>query len=322
MLQLINLPYDDASLKDFGGTEGLRSFLAANGLAGCELIYGGREITVPWPSEVSRGYHLTFYSDWLDFYLGDETRLKQKFGSAAQWERFYGGRTKDVLLAHYAADLARAASLGAEYVVFHVSDNSVEESFTYRFEHSDELVIDTACEMINTLLDNRDYPFTFLAENLWWPGFTFTRPEMTERLLTQIHHQKKGIMLDTGHLFCTDPAISSEEAGCACLSGHLKAHGPLADYIRGVHLHQSVSGAYTKQNTGKIPKDLSRDYFEQFGASYRHVGRIDTHQPFHSNAIKAIITEISPDYLVHELSAHTRDEKERLLQIQQKTLGL
>ena len=45
--------------------------------------------------------------------------------------------------------------LGAEYVVFHVSDVSMEECFTYRFSHTNNQVIDAALELINELLPGK-----------------------------------------------------------------------------------------------------------------------------------------------------------------------
>ena len=61
------------------------------------------------------------------------------------------------------------------------------------------------------LLDGEDYTFDFLMENLWWPGLTMTRPEMTKRLLSQVHYQKKGIMLDTGHLMHMNLELKTQD---------------------------------------------------------------------------------------------------------------
>ena len=70
-------------------------------------------------------------------------------------------------------------------------------------------------EVINTILAGRDWPFAFLVENQWWPGFTFTEPEDTARLLDGIRCPKKGIMLDTGHLMNANTALSTQEEGAA-----------------------------------------------------------------------------------------------------------
>ena len=72
-------------------------------------------------------------------------------------------------------------------------------------------MVDAAAELINSLLDGKGYQFEFLMENLWWPGLTLTRPEITERLLSQVHYPRKGLMLDTGHLMHTNWELRSQE---------------------------------------------------------------------------------------------------------------
>jgi len=74
----------------------------------------------------------------------------------------------------FRAALARA--VGARYVVFHVSNVTVDECLSDRMEHTDEEVCAAAAELINRLNEGRDDPFDFLVENLWWPGLTLTRP--------------------------------------------------------------------------------------------------------------------------------------------------
>lgn len=89
-------------------------------------------------------------------------------------------------------------ALDAAYVVFHVTDVSVEENYTYRWLHTNEEIIDAAAELINLLLGDAEWPFAFLVENQWWPGFTLTEPENTSCLLEGIRYPRKGILLDTG----------------------------------------------------------------------------------------------------------------------------
>ena len=176
------------------------------------------------PQALHVGYHLTFYPDWLDFWRGDRAALTEKFGSEEVWRSFYGGpEGRETLLRLYREDLDRAVTWGARYVVFHVSDVSVEEGFTYHWRHTHEEVIDAAAEVINLLLGDRAWPFDFLVENQWWPGFTFTEPELTRRLLDGIRAERKGIMLDIGHLMNCAPACVPWRKGrtmyTACWTG-------------------------------------------------------------------------------------------------------
>ena len=50
--------------------------------------------------------------------------------------------------------------------------------------------------MINLILGTETWPFEFLVENQWWPGFTFTEPEETVRLLDGNPFAGKGIRVD------------------------------------------------------------------------------------------------------------------------------
>ena len=71
----------------------------------------------------------------LDFWRGDKASLLRKFGSREAYEAFYQGADGASLILQYREDLARAKALGASYVVYHVSDVSIEEGYTYHFLH-------------------------------------------------------------------------------------------------------------------------------------------------------------------------------------------
>ena len=320
MKQLMSLPLYSGSFAEYQGWEELRAELARLGCGGLEGVWGGEDFPPDLPADLMVGYHLTFYPDWLDFYRDDRAALVRKFGSLDTARRFYGGLGPEVLLEQYRQDLSRAAALGAEYVVFHVSDVSLEEGYTYQWLHSSVEVIDAAVEVINTLLAGRDWPFAFLVENQWWPGFTFTKPEETARLLEGIRCPNKGIMLDTGHLMNANTALRTQEEGAAYILEMLERHGSLAGAIQGVHLHQSLSGAYVEAHTGALPAGLPEDYLARFGESYSHVLHIDQHRPWTSPAILPVVEQISPRWLTHEISSRDRGARAEAVAEQTKLL--
>ena len=319
MLHSVNLPLYSGTLAEYNGMDDLRQELQALGLNGVEGIWSGESIPADFPRDLLTGYHLTFFPDWLDFYRGDTAALKRKFGSLDAASRFYGGEDGDALLTLYREDLARAGSLGADYVVFHVSDVSMEEGYTYRWLHTDEEVIDASAEMINRLLEGVSPDFEFLVENQWWPGFTFTEPEKTGRLLDAIAYSRKGIMLDTGHLMNMNPRIRTQADGIRWLNDMLDRHGELTAMIRGLHLHQSLSGSYVRSHTGALP-DLPADSVERFTASYAHIQKIDRHRPWTNPEIGKILERVNPAYVTHELAANTRRERVRAVKRQMETL--
>ena len=302
MYQTMSLPLYSGSFEEYHGWGDLRAELAALGCDGMEGIWSGEEFPEDLPADLVIGYHLAFYPDWLDFYRDDRRALKRKFGSLDAAARFYGGPGPETLLEQYRADLRRAAGLNPHYVVFHVSDVSIEEGYTYHWLHTNQEVIDAAVEVINLILGTETWPFEFLVENQWWPGFTFTEPEETVRLLEGIRFAGKGILLDTGHLMNACTGLKSEAEGADYIRRMLNRHGSLATWVRGVHLHQSLSGAYVKAHTGLLPAGLPEDY----GVSYQHILQIDQHRPWTDPAILPVLEQIGPRYLTHELSSRGR----------------
>lgn len=321
MFQSLSLPICRSVLDPCGGWDGIRTALRELEIDGIEAIWGGAwEEMLPPPADIPCGYHLTFWPDWLDFYRDDRAALARKFGSAEAAYVFYGGRGGEHLLSDYKADLARAIAVGAKYVVFHVSDVSLEEGYTYRWEHTHEEVIDAAIECINELLRDIEPTFDFLVENQWWPGFTFTDPALTARLLEGIRYPRKGILLDTGHLMNCNTAIRTEAEGLAYIHAMLDRHGALSREIRGMHLHQSVSGAYVRTWGGKLPAWESDDYGARFGQSYGHILQIDRHEPWTDAGVAALIERIEPRYLTHELAASGFAEKKKAAAVQRDTM--
>ena len=323
MKKLMSLPLTSVTLGEY---EDLTTACSALGLDGLEGVWGGDGFPVDRVAPALRvGYHLTFWPDWLDFWRGDEAALLRKFRTPQGWTGFYGGENgRETLLDAYRADLERAVAWGAEYVVFHVCDVSLEEGYTYRWEHRHEEVIDAAAEVINLLLDGRNWPFAFLMENQWWPGLTFTDAALVHRLLDQIHYSGKGLLLDTGHLMNANIDLTTQEEGVAYIHTMLDALGPLTSYIRAIHLHQSLSGPYVKSHAGRLPVGWAEehDYLRKFGISYSHVLRVDQHLPFTCPAIATVVDRLAPDWLIHELSASNRLARERALRVQLNTLGM
>lgn len=320
MYELMPLPLSAGVLEEYGGGEGLRAELKETGCQGVEAIWAQEPIPEDFPRELAVGYHLTFFTDWLDLYREDRGMLLEKYGSLEEVRRFYGGLGAEFLMETYRADLARARKLGVRYVVFHVSDVSIEEGYTYRWRHSSEEVVDAAAEVVNALLGKEEAGLDFLLENLWWPGLTMTDPDLTERLLEGIRSPSKGIMLDTGHLMNTNTGLASQQEGIAYIHRMLDAHGGLCRHIRGIHLHQSLSGAYVRGHTGAVPANLPQDCLEQYGVNYRHIQKIDRHQPWTAPEAASIVERLRPDYLTHELAAVSAGERRNAIIRQRKTV--
>ena len=291
------------------------------GLHGVEGIADPDYLDESFPPSLLTGYHMTFYPDWVDFWRQDRTALIRKFGSMETAKAFYRCDDPDGFLALFRADLSLALRLGARYLVFHVSDVSLEEGYTYRWLHTNRKVLDASLELINELLRGVEPTFDFLVENQWWPGFTFTDPAETEYLLSRIDYPRVGIMLDTGHLMNSEWKIRSQKEGVSYILSRLKEHGELARSVYGLHFHQSVSGAYCRKTVGKLPDGFpSSDFLRDFGVSYAHILKIDRHRPWTDPSCARILDAVRPRYLSHELSAPARMSRIAALRMQLRTI--
>ncbi len=306
MIRSMNFPITKECVRPYGGWDGLAEQLRLLPLDGVEGIADPDYYDDSFPSSLLTGYHMTFYPDWVDFWRGDRAALIRKFGSVETAEGFYRCSSPEEFLGLFRTDFALAKRLGARYLVFHVSDVSIEEGYTYRWEHTDREVTDAALELINAILEGAEPEFDFLVENQWWPGFTFTDPRETEYLLSRIRYPRVGVMLDTGHLMNTNQRIRTQEEGVEYILSMLERHGELARTVKGLHFHQSLSGAYCRKTVGRLPEDFPRDYYEAFAVSYGHILQIDRHNPWTSPACARILDAVRPLYLTHELSAKPR----------------
>ncbi|WP_458863075.1 TIM barrel protein [Acidaminobacterium chupaoyuni] len=320
MLETISFPVCRQSMAEYESAGALLDECRSLGCDGIEAIWGGDDAIEALPKGIAVGYHLTFYPDWVDFFLGDRQALLQKFGSMEACRRFYGGENGDDLICRYRADLARAARVGARYVVVHLSDVSLEEGYTYRWRHSHQQVLEAGVRLINRMMEQTQYPFELLIENQWWPGFTFTNPRETAFLIDHIAYPGKGIMLDIGHLMNTQRSLRTQAQGAEYVERMLEAHGELCRYVRGIHLHQSLSGKYVERTLRRPPPKLSGDYAARYSQSYSHIVQIDRHQPWEDPAIGRVIRRAAPQYLTHELAAPSRAARAAAVAVQKNTI--
>ena len=149
MIQTVNFPISNYCIEPYGSWENLKKKIHALGLDGIEAINCPNEAVPDFPDDLVAGYHMMFYVDWLDYWRQDEKALLRKFGSWEMVKTIYHGTTPEELMRQFKDDQARALSFHTPYMVFHVSDVSMEENYTYRWEHTDMEVLDGAIAFIN-----------------------------------------------------------------------------------------------------------------------------------------------------------------------------
>ena len=295
---------------------------ALDGFDGLELMHCGEDVRRIVPKERIIGVHLCFFSYWYDFYTGDLAACERNLGSREAIRALYGGDGPEALVDAYRRDIEKARAEGAEYVVFHVADCSDEELFTLRYRHTSGEVAEAAVDLLNTLFPEPEGDLLLLMENLWHPGLTLTEPEVTEELLSGVRYRNKGIMLDTGHLMHTDLSLRTQAEALAYIRRRIEAQGEaVRRAIRGIHLNQSLTGAYMAE-TASHPPVLSADPKKRMEQVYTHAFRCDQHRPFTCPGVRDFIEWIDPEYLTFEFISRSRAEQEAMLLEQLEALDM
>lgn len=283
----INFSISEDDTMRYRSSSDLRRFYQQYGCSGLEVMPLESTRCPLIATDMAVGVHACCITDWMD--------LDQK-----------------QLLNHYWKNLDYAKNMHAEYVVFHVTQVSYEESLTYVMRHTNEEVIDAAIDFINRLLDGQHYHFHFLMENLWWPGLTFEDPALTRRLLDGVHYPKKGLMLDTGHFMNTNINLKTPEDALNYLNKMLDRHEDLIPMIKGIHLNQSLSGTYVHDylNHKQVP---CSDPHKLAAQAFTHIFRMDQHQPFTVPGVSKFIKRIHPLYVTLEYITANRKEHSAFL---------
>ena len=320
MLETFNITNTEYDLNRFSGADDLEKYLARYGLDGVELMPVGQFSAGYIPKDRIIGVHLDYHPCWVDFWRGDEAAVVKEFGSIAEAEKRFGGSDRQALVEGLKRQLEFVRGVGARYAVFHVSDVSLEETVSYRFIHTDEQVVSATLELISSAMGAEEWDFDFLVENLWWPGLTMTRPEITRALLEGIPSSRKGIMLDTGHLAHTKPDLSDQPQAVEYILSVLDADPGIEENIRGVHLQCGLTGAFVRGMLARRPV-LNGDYQARLGQAFEYVLGIDPHGPFTDRSARRLIDRIAPEYLTHEFISWDLAEATEYLVKQKNAIG-
>ncbi|PHV72051.1 xylose isomerase [Sporanaerobium hydrogeniformans] len=275
------------------------------------------------PQGLVEGVHLSFYPMWLDFWRGDTEKVTSILGSRDALLAYYGGEKKEVMVTSYKAQYERAKALGAKYMVFHVSHVLIEDTFTFKYDYTDEEVMEAAVELINTVFEDEQGP-TLLFENLWWPGLNYMDPKLTASFLDKITYRNKGFLLDVSHLILTNPQIKTEEQAYIYIKKVVEALGTTKDSIKGVHLNKTLPKYYMQRDHSYMLKKYqeAKQGYARDTILKNHIRQLDGHQPFDHPIAKKIIELIQPEFCVYETAPNSRHELAYFIKKQNKALGI
>ncbi|MBP3588176.1 MAG: TIM barrel protein [Clostridia bacterium] len=287
--------------------EDLRGFYEGFGLDGLEVLEAGSDEKGLILAEDTVGVHLRYFSGWMDLWCGNQKRLLEEFQAPENWRMTYGGDDKTAIIDAYRKNIQFSNTLKPEYLVFHVSECTMAESMWRKYHYTDEQVCDAVIELLNTVIDEIDGQPWLLLENLWYPGLTMEQPEIVRRLLNGIAYPKTGVMLDTGHLMHTNCALKTPDQAVDYIHSILDRYEDLG-FIKGVHLHQSLTGNYAKACMERW-QQIQGTYQEQMWAVMGHIFNIDTHKPFQSHRIHELLERLTGlEFLCLEQISGSREE--------------
>ncbi len=284
---------------------GLHGFIDKHKLDGIELlVYDDKGYKENYIEETV-GVHLEYWPIWLDFWRGEEQDV---FDPVI---REYGiqEKTREEWLDKICGNLRAAAKLQPEYLVWHVSHSTIEETYTLNYHYSDDEVIDATLEVFSQVADSIPKDTYLLFENLWHSGLKLTNPRLVDKLLHGAvkYYDKVGLMLDTGHLMNSNMNLQNEQQGVQFVMDTVKALGSNAAAIQGMHLNCSLSGAYQK-TLGRRPEKWD------IHSHMIHITSIDQHKPFKEVDLHPLIELVQPKYITHELNYASMPELDALLE--------
>ncbi len=280
--------------------EEIEALVYGAGFDGVEnLIYGTKAADRPF-ARVTQGVHLKYWPYWIDFYLGKREALARNFKNREDMAKFYGGDMPEDWIRYIEGNIQAALAEKPHYLVWHVQENTVEESYTWRFHYSDREVLRYTAQVYRAVKHLIPDGVFVLFENLFWPGLFHMEPEKVAYFFKELDDPSHtGLLFDTGHYMVTNPDLENEAEAAAYIEKMAGNLGELTALIKGIHLSQSLSGAYTKHFKREVPKGCD------WPMLMRHVCALDRHEPFQTDAAKRIVEALQPDYVTHELFGNT-----------------
>jgi len=257
------------------------------------LIYSSEPSSSPF-QKATLGCHLRFWPTWLDFYRTGRADPFQ-FHNELEIRDYYGAVTPEGWIETIRKNIRAALAENPEYLVWHVSESTIEESWTWHFHHTSREVLEASAEIYNEVADELPPQVWVLFENIFWPGLYTLEPADVDFFFSRLKGSHMGIILDTGHLMNTCPHLTREDEGAAYVMEKVRNLGEMRRLIHGIHLSSSLSGYYRDHFIRKVPDVLTPECI------MNHIGSIDQHRPFRTEAASRIVELIEPDYVTHEL---------------------
>lgn len=326
-LRLVNLSASPNLVRWFKSPKvDLEDFMTRHQLDGIEwLVYNDSK---PPAHRGVRGWHLRYWPYWLDLWHGNWEGLKNNGIDEATCHKLYGGTDRNALISWYREEHRRAEAFGATYMVLHCAHVDFEEVFHRQYRYSDEAVVEATIELVNQAFDPKGRAM-LLFENLWWPGLRFDCRSLVDRLLTGIHYERKGLVLDLAHLALNSGDVYKPQDLLRGVEAVLETLGPWKNAIQVVHCSDFLAGDRFSRLKDRSSPGASEDLIQatdpleaRFSKVLNQIQQMDNHRPIQESILAPLLERVKPAYFVHEILPVDFNELEAWLRFSVMNLGI
>lgn len=309
--------------------KGLQEYVSEKNIDGVELLIGYDYPSDEIPKDIVKSIHLPFWVTWLDVWRKGEEAAKYYFPDmpADHLQYCCGGNNASEMVATQKKLWEYAALFQPAHAVLHAAHVELEHAFTRDFTYKSTEVLASFAEMLNRTAQefgNGEPPVTIAIENLWWPGLDFLFPAQADDFASRINFSNWNLILDTGHLMNTNPALRCEDEAVDFILDRIsRLSKDIQDKMKSLHLNSSLSGEYQiKQVMNGLPSGWTDlNHSDKYSAARNHVLQIDQHLPFQTERVKEIIREVEPEIVVHEFITKRIEEFSKKLDVQLRVLA-
>lgn len=323
MKKLINLANFGPTVEKLNNEhEDLENFLINHQIDGVELMLYEGDIIVN--KNIVHGLHLRTWSYWMDFWKGNNEGLLHNLITKDNIFDMYNGSDYRSLVDWYKKEFEIAKSLNARYMVMHIADMDIHDIYTGGYRYTDEEIVDTSIELINTVFTEDSDTF-LLFENMWGPGLRFDKLDLMVKIFEKVNYKNKGFLFDLSHYSLSKDNIFSLDDLKSSVDNTLKDMGDLKNLIYGMHISSCSLGNSVhkmRESFDYTSPILSASLEERYIHNLNTVGTLDAHKPFEHEIINEIIDLVSPEFVVYEFLSQSKETLSDWIKVQNSFLDL
>lgn len=223
---------------------------------------------------------------------------------------YHYGANREAIVDTIRSAIEYAQDVDPMYGVLHAGSGNINELFVNTYSDSDEKVLSMFIRILNDVVKgfpDKEPPFTLTLENTWWPGMKLLDGSLHDMLESELEFDDWGICIDTGHILFSSKRSTDEDTAIRILNDCADTYpDEFFDRLIAMHLHVNTSAHLIDATADVDGNKLS--FKDRVMRTYSRLALIDQHRPFTNPEIRDYVERLSPEFIVHELSAPTIPE--------------